>query len=129
MIKNTVTNSQIDEIVANSECEVYNFFGKCTVVAMKLPNGFVLVESSSCVGVDSKNYDSEIGVRSCKKRLENRIRELEGYRLQSKLYAESQPVKNFDDITVGEMIKRGFDVHINTYYDGQTTIHFEDSRV
>ena len=55
-------------------------FGKCTIVAVQLKNGFVLVESSSCV--DPINYSEAIGMSICIERIKNRLWELEGYKLQ-----------------------------------------------
>jgi hypothetical protein len=84
---NYVPKEVIDDLIARSEITVKTFFDKTTVVAMKLPNGFVLVESSSCV--DPQGYDEAIGVQICKQRLEARLWELEGYRLQERLYVGS----------------------------------------
>ena len=58
-------------------------FGKCTVVACKLPSGFVLVESSACVSPE--NYDQELGESICRDRIINKLWELEGYRLQTEV--------------------------------------------
>lgn len=82
-----VPKEVIDDLIAWSEITVKTLFNKTTVVAMKLPNGFVLVESSSCV--DPLNYDEAIGVQICKQKLESRLWELEGYRLQERLFHET----------------------------------------
>ena len=84
---NYVPKETIEALITQSEITVKTFFGKTTVVAMRLPNGFVLVESSSCV--DPLNYDEAIGVQICKQKLESRLWELEGYRLQERLYVGS----------------------------------------
>lgn len=81
-----VPKDVIDDLIARSEITVKTLFGKTTVVAMKLPNGFVLVESSSCV--DPHNYDEAVGVQICKAKLEAKLWELEGYRLQERLFQE-----------------------------------------
>ena len=81
--KNTVTQSQIDNIIANSQISVKTIFAKCTVVAVQLPNGFVIVESSSCV--DPLNYDEAMGMSICMERIKNKLWELEGYKLQCEL--------------------------------------------
>ncbi|PGE00048.1 Gp49 family protein [Bacillus pseudomycoides] len=81
-MKNSLTQKDIDNILENTQFVVEEFFGKCTVVIAKLPNGFILTESSACV--DPVNYDREIGVAICKDRITNKIWELEGYLLQSK---------------------------------------------
>ena len=57
-------------------------FGKCTIVAVQLANGFVIVESSACV--DPKNYNLKTGIEICIDKIKNKLYELEGYKLQSK---------------------------------------------
>ncbi|MBJ9983578.1 hypothetical protein IBT50_25710 [Bacillus sp. S70] len=79
-MKNTITQEDINCILERTQFTVEEFHGKCTVVVAKLPNGFILTESSACV--DPVNYDVNIGTEICKNRIVNRIWELEGYRLQ-----------------------------------------------
>ncbi|AHJ86714.1 hypothetical protein K7H05_00970 [Bacillus sp. ZZQ-131] len=83
MSKNTVTKEQVEKIINEAEIEIKTFFDKCTVVTAKLSNGFVIVESSACV--DPANYDENLGAQICLERITNKIWELEGYKLQSKL--------------------------------------------
>lgn len=75
---------RIEWIVNNSEIKVDTVFDKCTVVSCRLPNGFVIVESSACVSPE--NYDEEMGVDICLNKIANKLWELEGYRLQEELY-------------------------------------------
>lgn len=91
-MKNKVTQKDIDAILKASKFEVTTVFDKCTVVAMQLPNGFILVESSACV--DPKNYDKDQGVKLCEKRLVDKLWELEGYVLQSNLAEAVEPVED-----------------------------------
>ncbi|SMD95167.1 hypothetical protein BACERE00187_02393 [Bacillus cereus] len=83
-MKNTITQEDINSILERTQFTVEEFHDKCTVVVAKLPNGFILMESSACV--DPSNYDVNIGIEICKDRITNKIWELEGYRLQSKIY-------------------------------------------
>lgn len=83
MSKNTVTKEQIDKIFEEGMKLESTIGDKTTVVVFKAPNGFVIVESSSCV--DPKNYDFEIGKQICYERIKNKLWELEGYKLQSEL--------------------------------------------
>lgn len=83
IMKNTVTKQQIDELLAKSEIKVETVYDKVTVVNCKLPNGFVITESSGAV--DSENYDEEIGKEICMSQIENKLWELEGYALTKKL--------------------------------------------
>jgi hypothetical protein len=80
----TITQEYIDCIMENSDIEVYTMFDKCTVVSCKLPNGFVIVESSACVSPE--NYNEEIGIEICLDKISNKVWELEGYKLQDELY-------------------------------------------
>lgn len=90
--KNTVTQAVVDELMESCDIAVTTAFDKCTIVACKLPNGFVIVESSSCV--DPANYDEDMGVDICMKNIEKKLWELEGYLLQNKLYHDGV---SFDD--------------------------------
>ncbi len=85
-MENTVTQKMVDNIFSQSEKKVYTVFDKCTIVSVKLENGFVLTESSACV--DLANYNEEIGKEICFERIKNKIWELEGYRLQCKIFEE-----------------------------------------
>lgn len=93
--KNTVTQSIIDELMESCDIAVTTAFDKCTIVACKLPNGFVIVESSYCV--DPANYDEDMGVDICMKNIEKKLWELEGYLLQNKLYMDGITFDDDDD--------------------------------
>ena len=54
---------------------------KTTLVVCVLINGFTITETSSCV--DPANYDEQIGVDICKKKIEDKIWFLLGFLLQS----------------------------------------------
>ena len=82
-MKNSVTKEQIDKILSETFIKVEKYGDKTTVLMATLPNGFVIVESSSCV--DPKNFDMKIGEQICMEHLENKIWELEGYKLQCEM--------------------------------------------
>ena len=79
--KNTVTSEQVEHILVNATWDFDTKFGKTTICTCVLPNGFIIVESSSCV--DPANYDEEIGRSICVDRIRSKVWELEGYVLQS----------------------------------------------
>lgn len=92
-----VTQAEIDLLLNSADVQVRTEFGKCTVVTVRLRNGFILTESSACV--DPANYDAELGKRLCLQHIENRLWELEGYALQKRTdeertmeCADDQPV-------------------------------------
>ena len=78
-----VTQEFVDDVMRRSSYIKETKFDKCAVVTMRLPNGFVLVESSGCV--DPANYDEEYGWRLCMERLEGRVWELYGFALQEEV--------------------------------------------
>lgn len=87
-MKNTVTKPQIYELLEKSEIKVETVYGKVTIVSCKLPNGFVITESSGAV--DTANYDEKIGTEICMARIENKLWELEGYALTKQLYESEE---------------------------------------
>lgn len=81
-----ITEEYIAEIMENSEFETHTVFGKCTIVSCRLPNGFVITESSACV--NPENYDAELAEDICFDKIAEKIWELEAYRLQQHLWEE-----------------------------------------
>lgn len=80
---NTITRAQIDGLMAAAEIDVCTKFEKVTVVTVKLPNGFVLVEASGAV--DKANYSEEMGRKVCLERIATKLWQFEGYNLSSEL--------------------------------------------
>lgn len=69
----------VDEFISSTDTIT---MGECTtVVRCVLRNGFVIVESSSCV--DPKNYSEGMGREICMRRIKNKIWELLGFWLQT----------------------------------------------
>ena len=85
-MKNTVTQEQIEKLFEEAEKEIFVAYDKCLVMIVKLPNGFILTESSACV--DPANFSREIGEEICIERIKNKLWEMEGYKLQCKVYEE-----------------------------------------
>lgn len=81
-----ITQSMVTALIASSLIEHVKLGRKTTVVSCTLPNGFVIVESSSCV--DPENYDHEMGKSICLKRIEDKIWAFEEYRLQCSLTSD-----------------------------------------
>lgn len=81
--KTSVTKEDIESLINESTVDCRTLFDKCTVVTIKLKNGFVITESSACV--DPANYNERMGFDICMKAIRNKLWELEGYRLQCEL--------------------------------------------
>jgi|GEM_PF-2859402 len=84
-MKTTITRADIDALLAKSEIDVCTKFDKVTVVTVKLPNGFVLVEASGAV--DKANYNEEMGRKVCLDRVAQKLWPFEGYQLSTKIAA------------------------------------------
>ena len=76
----------VEDIMNSSKVIVHKVFDKCTVVACKLPSGFVIVESSACVNPD--DYDEDMGVEICLNRILEKIYEMEAYRIQHDMWED-----------------------------------------
>lgn len=81
-----VTAAQVAEEMSNFKVETIDVFGKpTTVVSVRMSNGYVLTETSTCV--DPLNYDETIGLQVCQKKIEDRVWALLGYKLHDTMAA------------------------------------------
>lgn len=83
-MKNTVTQQQIDEIIANGKIEVMKLGEKTTLVKLTTKEGFEIIGTSACVSAE--NYNEAIGKELCLKRIKDKLWAYEGYCLQKELY-------------------------------------------
>lgn len=90
-----VTGSDVDDLLERSKFIIDRVFDKCTIVSCQLPNGFVIVETSSCV--DPDNYDEDLGVEVCMKRIKDKVWELEGYLLQNDIHLYNELINGSHD--------------------------------
>lgn len=88
MTKWSVTEEQVEAMLKSATIHDMQLGNKTTLVWATLKNGFVIVESSSCV--DPKNYDHELGRQICMKRIADKIWEMEGYVTQCLEYSERE---------------------------------------
>ena len=121
--RNSITAGYIGEIVAKTEFKTLTVYGKTTIVSAKLPNGFVIVESSSCV--DPENYDVKTGEGICRSRIINKIWELEGYKLQDEFYRKSQ-ARDIKDFTIRELIERGYEIRLESNISASNRVVIDD---
>lgn len=78
----TVTQAQIDAIVASSDIDVstVKVFGKpATLVHLKTPDGFLVTKCKTCVCPE--NYDEETGKGIALAEIQNELWGFEGYKL------------------------------------------------
>ena len=95
---NKVTESQVDSIIREGTLNVITMGEKTTLVEFTTKEGFVMVESSSCV--DKANYNQEIGQSICLGRIRNKLWEYEGYCLQKALINGTKKSMVFNKATV-----------------------------
>lgn len=78
----SIDQKMVDEFISYTDTSTIG--DRTTVVRCVLRNGFVIVESSSCV--DPANYSQEMGEEICKEKIKDKIWELLGFMLQSAAY-------------------------------------------
>lgn len=78
-LPNKVGEARVKRIMAESSWYDEKFDARTTLVKCTMPNGWSVVETSSCI--DPAEYDHETGVEICKGRIEDEIWKLEAYLL------------------------------------------------
>jgi len=76
-----VSRETIDGLLDASTFSVSKVGAKTCVMVCTLPCGFEITATSACV--NPEDYDEAIGVEICKKRIADKLWELEGYRKQA----------------------------------------------
>lgn len=103
----TVTKEQVAANMQDVHVETIDALGKpITVVTVKMKNGFILCESSSCV--DPANYDVNIGKEICLRKIEDKIWYLLGFLLQNNLYLDKKAKESGARILKPEEIKEKY---------------------
>lgn len=91
-VENTSTNSNkiiveeceddyISYILHNSEITHDVVFDSCVVVHCKLPNGYIIVESSTCT--NPNDFDKEVHISMCVDKIAEKVWEFEEYHMLS----------------------------------------------
>lgn len=80
-MKNSVTPEQVDAAIKT--VAVQKVGTKTCVVLATLHNGYEILAHSSCV--DAANYDDDVGAALAMHKIKDKIWELLGFELQSKL--------------------------------------------
>lgn len=75
---NRVTQDEIDRLMSGATFDSLKVHSNTTVVTARFESGWTMTEQSACI--DPANYDHALGVEICKKRIEDKLWELEGYR-------------------------------------------------
>ncbi len=86
-----VDPEEVDEVMLASDYDVRTVFEVCTVVSMRMPNGYILVEASACV--DPTDYSEEVGKEICCEALRDRVWALLGYERKLQEQAEKEALK------------------------------------
>ena len=81
---NTVTKEQVQDNMKDVVIRTVTEFDKpTTYVTVRMNNGFILRESTTCV--DPSNYDENIGAEICLKKIESEVWKLLGFLLSENL--------------------------------------------
>lgn len=85
-MKTRIQPEDIEALIEGSEIHVETIFDKVTLVALRLPSGFVITQSSGAV--DKANYSEEQGKQICLDKIRSELWKLEGYYLQREVAAK-----------------------------------------
>lgn len=72
-VKYYTDNMQFNNVLEFCDIRTFTAFGKTTIVAVRFPNNYVIVESSSCA--DEKDYNEKLGIKLCMQRIEQKYME------------------------------------------------------
>lgn len=72
-VKYYTDNMQFNNVLEFCDIKTFTAFGKTIIVAVRFPNNYVIVESSSCV--DEKDYNEKLGIKLCMQRIEQKYME------------------------------------------------------
>ena len=86
-----ITQDRIDEIMEGAEIEVYTAFDRCTILSVKLANGFMITESYTSPA--SEEYNEEFNLDICWSKIEDKLWEMERYRIQEEIYRENERIE------------------------------------
>lgn len=81
-----VKKEDINKLIENSQMEFHVFWEKEMVCSFRLENGFTVIGRAACV--DPANFNLDIGKELCFEDAIKQLWQLEGYRLQWKVYEE-----------------------------------------
>ncbi len=81
-------DKDIERAFDNAKVCIYTAFDKCTIVAVKLANGFVVTESSACV--NPEDYDEKLGIELCMKKIVEHVYEMVAYEKHTKKQTEEK---------------------------------------
>lgn len=86
MNENSVKKEYLEALLDAADKTEAVFWGKETVISYRLPNGFSVLGRSACV--DPANFDPELGRKYAYEDALSQLWQLEGYRLQCRLYEQ-----------------------------------------
>lgn len=77
-------NTFFNTALSRADVIVQTIFHKTTVVAVRFANGFVIVESSSCV--HENDYNKELGIKLCMQKIEQKYMEYRAFEVCDNTY-------------------------------------------
>ena len=81
-------DKDIERAFKDAKVCLYTAFDKCTIVAVRLHNGFVITESSACV--NPEDYDEKLGIELCMKKIVERVYEMVAYEKHTRKKSEEK---------------------------------------
>lgn len=108
-----ITPDHIDQLLEKAQVGFWQPEGTTlTICVIQLPNGFCVTGESAAASPE--NFQEDIGQKLAFEKARDKVRELEGYRLKSELYALQEPLEPAfvailePESTTAEQLRGGF---------------------
>lgn len=72
-----ISNNFVQNVLDKSDIAVSVAFDNCLIVAVRLPNNYVITECA--VFYNKEEFKQDLGYRTCMKHIKDKIRDLEAY--------------------------------------------------
>lgn len=80
----SICQRDVDKFIGDGDCSIIHETDRMTVCKIKMINGFETVESSACVSPE--NYNRDIGINNCLKRVEDSVWKHLGFMLRTAIH-------------------------------------------
>lgn len=83
---NKITQEMVDKVLEEADIRDEKWWNNLTIVSARLKNGWTITQTSACV--DPSNYDHELGVSICMKKIKDEVWKLLGWTLNDAMHGK-----------------------------------------
>lgn len=121
-VQTKVTTEYIQAMIDSAEVVVSKVLNKTIVVAVKLVNGFEIIESATCLDIET--YDEQRGIDICFQKIGDKLFELEAYRVSCEL----NEIKTHPRMELNDSIKSNEKYPVQDNGPQSPTMYWDDTK-